>query len=64
MNSKTTWIRIVKIAAVLLPAVLMILFMPVNDFGDAPRIRDFYLEEPNSLDVVVMGSSEDYTGYS
>lgn len=64
MNSKKNWIRIVKITAVLLPAVLMILFMPVNDFSDAPRIRDFYLEEPNSLDVVVMGSSEDYAGYS
>lgn len=64
MNSKKNWIRMIKIAAVLLPALLLILFMPVNDFGDAPRIRDFYLEEPNSLDVVVMGSSEDYAGYS
>lgn len=64
MNSKTIWMRIVKIAALILPAALLIVFMPVNDFGDAPRIRNFYLEEPNSLDVVVMGSSEDYAGYS
>ena len=64
MNSKKNWMRMIKIVAVLLPAVLLILLMPVNDFGDAPRIRDFYLEEPNSLDVVVMGSSEDYAGYS
>lgn len=64
MNSKTIVIRTIKIIALLLPAALLFLLFPVNDFGDAPRIQNFYLEEPNSLDVIILGSSENYAGYS
>lgn len=63
-RKKTAWVRIGKIAALVIPAVLLILLFPVNDYDDSVRIRNFYLETPNSLDVVVMGSSEDYAGYS
>lgn len=63
-GKKSIWLRTVKIAALLLPAVLLILLMPVNDFGDAPRIQNFYLEEPDSLDMIIIGSSEDYAGFS
>lgn len=63
-HKKLLWVRAVKITTLLLVVVLFVLLMPVNDFDDAPRIKNFYLEEPNSLDVVVLGSSEDYAGYS
>lgn len=63
-RKKTVWVRIGKIAALVIPVVLLILLFPVNDYDDSVRIRNFYLETPNSLDVVVMGSSEDYAGYS
>lgn len=63
-GKKNLWIRTLKIIALVLPAALVVLLFPVNDFGDTPRIRYFYLEEPNSLDVVILGSSENYAGYS
>lgn len=53
-----------KIIALALPVALVVLLFPINDFGDTPRIRNFYLEEPNSLDVIILGSSENYAGYS
>lgn len=61
---KLTWIRAGKLAALAVPALLLMLLFPVNDYADAVRIRNFYLESPNSLDVVVLGSSEDYAGFS
>ncbi len=65
MNRKqTAYLRLAKLIAILFPAVLLILFFPVNDFDDTTRIRGFYMEEPHSLDVIVMGSSENYAGYS
>jgi len=65
MNSKKIILsRIIKLTALILPAVLLVMLMPVNDFGDAPRIQNYYLEEPDSLDVVVLGTSEDYAGFS
>lgn len=63
-NKKALWLRILKITAVLIPAILLVLYMPVNDFDDATRIKNFYLEEPDSLDMVLIGSSENYAGYS
>lgn len=63
-GKQNAWLRTVKIMALLLPAILLITLMPANDFEDVPRIQNFYLEEKDSLDVVVMGSSEDYAGYS
>ena len=64
MNCKTRMLRIVKLLALLLPAIMLILLYPINDFGDSVRIRNFYLEPADSLDVIVLGSSEDYAGYS
>lgn len=64
MNCKTTTLRILKLTALLLPAVLLMLLFPVNDFDDSVRIRNFYLEPENSLDVIILGSSENYAGYS
>lgn len=61
---KTMWIRTAKILALLIPVVLFILFMPVNNLDDTRRIQAYYLEEPDSLDVVVMGASDVYAGYS
>ena len=50
--------------ALLLPAVLLVLLLPVNEFGDTPRIQGFYMEEEDSLDMVLIGSSENYAGYN
>lgn len=63
-RKKYIYSRIIKIFLLLLPIVLFVLLMPVNDFDDATRIQNFYLEDPNSLDVVLIGSSENYAGYS
>lgn len=61
---KIACIRMIKILALLLPAVLLISLFPVNQYGDATRLKNFYLEEPDSLDVVLIGSSENYAGFS
>ena len=61
---KIACIRMIKILAVLLPAVLLISLFPLNQYGDATRLKNFYLEEPDSLDVVLIGSSENYAGFS
>lgn len=64
MNRKSLWLRILKITALLLPALVLVICFPTNDMGDSTRIRDFYLEEEDSLDMVLIGSSENYAGYS
>lgn len=64
---KDLWIRMVKITALVLPAVLLILLLPIGDnnlYCDTPRVRGYYMEEPDSLDVVILGSSENFAGYS
>lgn len=61
---KLLLVRMCKLLALILPAVLLVLLFPVNSFGDAPRIRGFYMEEENSLDMVLIGSSENYAGYN
>ena len=61
-------IRIIKFLALLLPIILAVglsqhfffYFVDTN----ANRIRDFYLEEENSLDVVFIGASDVFTGYA
>ena len=63
-NKKTLWIRAVKLTALLLPALLFMLLLPVNDMADTPRIQGFYMEQEDSLDMVLIGSSENYAGYS
>lgn len=57
-------LRFLKIMALIIPVVLFLLFLPVNNSDDTRRIQDFYLEEPNSLDVVLLGSSDVYAGFS
>lgn len=64
MNKKRLWLRILKITALLLPAVLLVTCFPTNVMDDSNRIRGFYLEPENSLDMVLIGSSENYAGYS
>jgi len=63
-GKKIIYSRMIKMVLLLLPVVLLVLLFPVNDFDDAPRLRNFYLEERNTLDVVLIGSSENYAGYS
>lgn len=64
MPKKHTWIRILKITALIVPALLFIIFLPINDFEDTRRLREFYMEEPESLDVIFLGASDVYAGYS
>lgn len=65
MNCKKLfWIRACKLLALLIPAVLFVLLLPVNEYGDTPRLQGFYMEEENSLDMVLIGSSENYAGYN
>lgn len=63
-NKKTFWLRAAKLTALLLPALLFMLLLPVNDMADTPRIQGFYMEQEDSLDMVLIGSSENYAGYS
>lgn len=39
-------------------------YLFINDDANSWRVRNFYLEEKNSLDVVILGSSEVFAGYS
>lgn len=64
MNKKSLWLRILKITALLLPAVLLVTYFPTDEFDDSTRLRGYYLEEKDSLDMVLIGSSENYAGYS
>ena len=64
MTKKSLWLRILKVTALLLPVALFVIFFPTDDFDDSTRLRGFYLEEKNSLDMVLIGSSENYAGYS
>ena len=65
---KTTITRLLKILALLLPVALFVFFTQSNLFcyldQSTERIRRFYLEEENSLDVVFMGASEVPTGFA
>lgn len=65
MNTKKIAImRSIKIAALILPVIVFVLLMPFGETDDPRRIRGFYLEEPDSLDVVFMGASDIYAGWS
>ena len=61
MNKK----RIVKLCCFGLVFLLFLggvsAFFQVNSFSDGLRIKGFYLEPENSLDVVTIGASETYT---
>lgn len=64
MTKKSLWLRFLKITALLLPAVLFVTLFPTDEFGDSVRIKGYYLEEKDSLDMVLIGSSENYAGFS
>lgn len=64
MPQRCTWIRILKIIALIIPVLLFIIFLPINDFEDTRRLREYYMEEPDSLDVIFLGASDVYAGYS
>ena len=61
MNKK----RIVKLCCFGLVFLLFLggvsAFLQVNSFPDGLRIKGFYLEPENSLDMVTIGASETYT---
>ncbi len=61
---KITLIRMVKLLAVVIPALLLVLLVPTSDSAETVRIRGFFFEKENSLDVVFMGSSETFTAFS
>ena len=59
--------RLIKCVSLVLPIVLIVLCLQnlliLNDHN-TQRIRDFYMEEENSLDVVFLGASEIYSGFA
>ena len=61
-------IHIVKLLVLLLPIVLMTVsaqnLLFYHSDHNADRLRGFYREEKNSLDVVIVGASEVYTGFA
>ncbi len=65
---KSNMTRVIKIAAFLLPVIIV---FAVASYGgtagarsESFRISNFYLEEPESLDVVLLGASELPTAFS
>jgi len=65
---KTFLTRFLKILALILPVALFVLFTQSYIFCDmdqsTERIRRFYEEEENSLDVVFMGAGDVSTGFA
>ena len=65
---KTITTRLLKIIALIIPIALFVSFMQSYIFcyldQSTERIRRFYLEEENSLDVVFMGASEVPTAFA
>lgn len=65
---KTFLTRLLKILALIVPVLLFVFYTQTYLFNysdiNAERIRRFYLEEENSLDVVFLGSSEVGTGFA
>jgi len=65
---KTFITRLLKILALIIPVALFVFYTQsyMLNYSDinAERVRRFYLEEENSLDVVFLGSSEVGTGFA
>lgn len=60
--------RTLKLTALILP-IILVLFILQNDIfryedANTKRLEHFYLEEPDSLDVVLLGASEVHHGYA
>ena len=60
--------RIIRLLAIVLPVIAYVLFSQeflfYNLDNNTVRVKQFYQEEENSLDVVLLGASEVYTGFS
>ena len=67
-NVKLFISRTLKFVALLLPLACLVCFAQKNLFffedANTRRLERFYLEEENSIDVVVMGASETFTGFA
>ncbi len=64
---KRNVMRTIKLIALVLPVVMLMAFTSYGALGgerETLAIRQFYLEEPDSLDVVVLGASEVFAGYA
>lgn len=65
---KCWFIRLLKFLALIVPIVCTVLFCQQHLFyfsdGNIERLQDFYREEEDSLDVVVMGASDVFTGFA
>ena len=65
---KLVCIRFLKALVLFAPIVFFVLFAQSNlfyhDDYTTYRLYDFYKEPPHSLDVVLIGASETFTGYS
>ena len=65
---KKRWLRAIKILSILLPVLLVVTAAQSYLFHfrerDVLRVDGFRLEEKNSLDVVFIGASDIYTGFS
>lgn len=61
---KRNILRVVKLVALLLPAVMLVLMIPYNNQLETPRIQGFYKEGEDTLDVVVLGSSEVFAAFA
>lgn len=65
---KTVWVRAIKILALLSSIALTVLFLQNTLFylldENYDRLRGFYREPENSLDVVLVGASDVFNGFS
>lgn len=57
-------LRTVKITALIVPVVLFLMLIPYNNRIETSRIRNFYKEDRDTLDVVMLGASEVFAGFS
>ena len=68
MNKKVVISRIVKLGSLILAIVICVLilqdFILVRADHNRVRIKGYYLEKPGTIDVVLIGSSEVYSGFS
>ena len=65
MNKTKTYIkRIISIFLLLAAAFMFMHFTQIRFDHNNIRVSGFFMEEKNSLDVVLLGASEAYSGYS
>ena len=68
MNKKIVLTRFCKVVSLLLAVALVLSFLQeyvlCRADNNRERIKGFYLEEEDTLDMVIIGASEVYTGYA